>query len=170
MAFDPYYQWLGIPPDQQPPDHYQLLGLTRFEANPSVISTAADRQLILLKTIQDDEHRSLARQLIDEIAAARICLLKSESKSEYDTRLRRGELDAFRNTAAAAESFGVADDVGIVTEEQFGDAAIGTAETGITPLPLLKLSYVLPVALVILLTAVVTLWGLWGFHAAADVE
>ncbi len=40
--FDPYYTWLGIPPEQQPPDHYQLLGLRRFEDNAAVIESAAD--------------------------------------------------------------------------------------------------------------------------------
>ena len=28
--FNPYYKWLGIPIDQQPADHYRLLGLERF--------------------------------------------------------------------------------------------------------------------------------------------
>ena len=25
--FDPYYRWLGIPPEEQPPNHYALLGI-----------------------------------------------------------------------------------------------------------------------------------------------
>ena len=37
MSFDPYYQWLGIPPKDQPPDHYRLLALERFEPNLDVI-------------------------------------------------------------------------------------------------------------------------------------
>ena len=28
--FDPYRIWLGIPADQQPPSHYQLLGVVEF--------------------------------------------------------------------------------------------------------------------------------------------
>jgi len=39
--FDPYHRWLGIPPHEQPPDHYRLLGLARFEAEADVIATAA---------------------------------------------------------------------------------------------------------------------------------
>ena len=35
--FDPYHQWLGIPPKKQPPNHYTLLGLDAFESNPDVI-------------------------------------------------------------------------------------------------------------------------------------
>jgi hypothetical protein len=25
--FDPYHRWLGIPPQEQPPNHYRLLAL-----------------------------------------------------------------------------------------------------------------------------------------------
>ncbi len=40
-AFDPYHQWLGIPPHEQPPHFYRLLGLQRFESDPIVIGNAA---------------------------------------------------------------------------------------------------------------------------------
>ena len=29
-SFDPYESWLGIPPEDQPPNHYRLLGLKPF--------------------------------------------------------------------------------------------------------------------------------------------
>jgi hypothetical protein len=29
--FDPYYTWLGIPPEDQPPAHYALPGERQFE-------------------------------------------------------------------------------------------------------------------------------------------
>ena len=32
--FDPYRKWLGIPPKDQPPNHYRLLGLELFETDP----------------------------------------------------------------------------------------------------------------------------------------
>jgi hypothetical protein len=28
--FDPYHKWLGIPPPQQPPHHYRLLGIDLY--------------------------------------------------------------------------------------------------------------------------------------------
>ena len=28
--FNPYHEWLGIPPSEMPVDYYQLLGLARF--------------------------------------------------------------------------------------------------------------------------------------------
>ena len=40
MSFDPYDQWLKIPPGAGPPSHYDLLGLTPFEADPQRIHDA----------------------------------------------------------------------------------------------------------------------------------
>ncbi len=51
-TFDPYHQWLGIPPQEQPPTHYRLLGLSPFESNANVIQTAADRQMGHVKSFQ----------------------------------------------------------------------------------------------------------------------
>ena len=45
MSFDPYYKWLGIPPDEQPPNHYRLLGVRDFEADAEVIENAADQRM-----------------------------------------------------------------------------------------------------------------------------
>lgn len=88
MSFDPYHQWLGIPAEQQPPDAYQLLGIRRFEQNPTVISNAAERQLLMLKSLQNGPHGSLTQQLIHEVSAARIRLLDPQKKAEYDEQLR----------------------------------------------------------------------------------
>ena len=44
VSFDPYLNWLGIPPHEQPPNFYRLLGVVLFESNPEVIEQAADRQ------------------------------------------------------------------------------------------------------------------------------
>ena len=31
QPFDPYHQWLGISPKDQPPNHYRLLGIDVFD-------------------------------------------------------------------------------------------------------------------------------------------
>lgn len=59
-AFDPIYQWLAIPPEEQPADHYRLLGLKRFEANAEVINSAADRQMAHVRTFAAGPRRDLA--------------------------------------------------------------------------------------------------------------
>ena len=40
--FDPYHKWLGIPLDQQPANHYRLLGLRNFEHDADVIESALE--------------------------------------------------------------------------------------------------------------------------------
>lgn len=43
-GFDPYHRWLLIPPSEQPPNHYRLLGLQAFESSVEVIENVAARQ------------------------------------------------------------------------------------------------------------------------------
>jgi hypothetical protein len=87
-AFDPYYTWLGIAPDEQPPDHYRLLGIRRFEDNPDVIDNAADRQMAHLRTFATGARAAESQRLLNEVAAARVCLLDASKKSAYDGELR----------------------------------------------------------------------------------
>ena len=87
MAFDPYYEWLGIPAEDQPPDHYQLLGIKQFEDNPNVIENAADRQMAFVRTFQTGPRSAHSQNLLNEIASAKICLL-TPAKQEYDQQLR----------------------------------------------------------------------------------
>jgi len=104
-AFDPYYQWLGIPPEEQPPDHYRLLGIKLFEQNPDVIEAASDRQMGHLRTYQGGRHSDLSQKLLNEVAAAKVCLLRPQQKAAYDKELKA--LAADRTTpqpAPAGES------------------------------------------------------------------
>src|SRR5205085_574687 len=87
-AFDPYYTWLGIPPAQQPPNLYRLLGLQPFEPNWDVIENAADRQMLHLRSFQLGAHAMESQRLLNEIAAARITLLDASRKEVYDDQLR----------------------------------------------------------------------------------
>ena len=86
--FDPYYLWLGIPPQEQPPNHYRLLGVTRFEENSEVIDAAANRQASYLNTLSTGKNRQASQQLLNEVSAARRCLLSLESKAAYDQTLK----------------------------------------------------------------------------------
>ncbi|MES2793156.1 MAG: hypothetical protein V4719_26330, partial [Planctomycetota bacterium] len=87
-AFDPYHKWLGIPRHEQPPHYYRLLAIPLFEDDLQVIATAADRQMTFLRGLQTGEHAVEARELLNEIARARLCLLKPETKFQYDSRLK----------------------------------------------------------------------------------
>lgn len=86
--FDPYHVWLGIPAKEQPPNHYRLLGIEQFEDNADVIDAATNRQTHYLQTMASGPRRKECQQLLDEIAAARICLLDEVRKNKYDDGLR----------------------------------------------------------------------------------
>ena len=87
-SFDPYHKWLGIPPQEQPPDHYQLLALSPFERNPDVIDNAANVRQGYLKGFLSGEQRREAKRLLREVEAARRCLLNPARKGAYDAQLR----------------------------------------------------------------------------------
>ena len=88
IHFDPYHKWLGIPPEDQPPTHYRLLGLRPFEADADVIQSAADQRMAHVRTYQAGTHGSLSQKILNELAAARVCLLRPDRKAAYDAELR----------------------------------------------------------------------------------
>ena len=85
--FDPYLHWLGIRDPQRPPNYYRLLGIELFESDPEVISNAADRQMAHVRTFQTGKHSALSQKILNELAAAKICLLNAEKKAQYDAQL-----------------------------------------------------------------------------------
>ncbi len=87
-VFDPYYKWLGIPPKDQPADHYRLLGIEKFESDTEVISLATDQRMSFLRTFQTGEQSESSQQLLNEVTAAKLCLLDSHQKARYDATLR----------------------------------------------------------------------------------
>ena len=87
-TFDPYHRWLGIGPKDQPPNHYRLLGLEIFESDPDVIENAADRQMRHVRGFQSGERAEVSQQILNEIAAAKLCLLSSDDKLAYDKQLK----------------------------------------------------------------------------------
>ncbi len=88
-AFDPYYTWLAIPPEEQPPNHYRLLGLRPFEDNLEVIENAANQRMTYLRSFQTGKNSALSQKLLNEVAQARVALLNVEKKAAYDAWLRQ---------------------------------------------------------------------------------
>src|SRR5215831_6309591 len=88
-TFDPYYKWLGIPPEEQPPHCYRLLGLQLYEADGDVIESAASRLLTHVRSKVTGLHAQAAKKLLKEIALAQVTLLEGASKTAYDTKLRK---------------------------------------------------------------------------------
>lgn len=86
--FDPYLQWLSIRDPQRPPNHYRLLGVELFEEDPVVLTHAADRQMSYVRKFQAGKRSAESQQLLNEIAAAKVCLLQPQKKAAYDAKLK----------------------------------------------------------------------------------
>jgi WD40 repeat protein/formylglycine-generating enzyme required for sulfatase activity len=85
--FDPYHIWLGISETARPVSKYRLLAIDAFEDNRDVISAAAERQTVYLRTLQAGEHAVLVAQLLNEVSQARVTLLNADQKAAYDEEL-----------------------------------------------------------------------------------
>ena len=83
-SFDPYYQWLGISPSQQPATCYQLLGLRHGESDSSLIMAAAERNMAILEAQRGGPHDEHCDRILAEISAARDTLLDPTMRSVYD--------------------------------------------------------------------------------------
>ena len=86
--FDPYYKWLSIPPNQQPPNLYRLLGVEPFEEDREVISCAVDRQAAYVRSCKLGQRGNSCEDVLTEIFQAKVCLLDPVRKAEYDQGLR----------------------------------------------------------------------------------
>ena len=136
-SFDPYLRWLGIRDPQRPPNHYRLLGVELFEDDRDVLSHAADRQMAHVRTFQTGKHSLESQRLLNELAAATVCLLSPNKKAEYDTRLRvmnRDPIVMAVSQEVVKQSYTEAgrpdayndDDVALVASDQFSYvAAVG---------------------------------------------
>jgi hypothetical protein len=90
LRFDPYHRWLGIPAEHQPPDHYRLLGLEPLESDPEVIRDAAERQMAHVRTYQLGPHSQESQKILNELGAAKACLLDPAKKGPYDRQWSEG--------------------------------------------------------------------------------
>ena len=91
-AFDPYEKWLGIPPSEQPPNFYRLLGVELFESDRQTIDAAAKRHMRNLQAEVAGPNGPIARQLLVEISDARICLMMPDRRKAYDHGLHTDPL------------------------------------------------------------------------------
>jgi len=105
--FDPYHKWLGISPEEQPPNHYRLLGLKLYEGDADVISNACDQRMTHLKSFAAGPRAKVVEKILNRLAAARVCLLDRQSKRAYDEALRSMLARRAEAKAGASESAAV---------------------------------------------------------------
>jgi len=133
-SFDAYHKWLGIPPEDQPAHHYRLLGVEPFESDPDVIVIAADGRMAQLKHFQTGKYSKLSQALLNEIAAAKVCLLNPEKREEYDDDLRQRLEEAKKPAVKAAPAGRKPDAQAAAGESETDDEAMpGAAAPQINP-------------------------------------
>ena len=87
---NPYAEWLGLAASITRPNHYELLGLRPFEAEPQTIEVAATAQRAKLRGAEPGYRPELWRRLADEIENARQCLIDPAQRQRYEAALRQG--------------------------------------------------------------------------------
>jgi hypothetical protein len=85
--FDPYEKWLGIPVDQRPVDHYQLLDVDPDEDDLEVIQEAVDRRTAKVQR-HEEKHPELCARILKEIEQAGATLFNPAKRKRYDAELR----------------------------------------------------------------------------------
>ena len=131
-AFDPYLAWLGIRDQVRPPNHYRLLGLEVFESDADVIATAADRQMAHVRTFQSGPHAQASQRLLNELSAARLCLLKPAAKAAYDRELKARLLAAAPPAAPIVAARPVPVAQRIAAQDDSQASALAVAEDFVT--------------------------------------
>jgi WD40 repeat protein len=99
-GFDPYRKWLAIPEDNRPPTHYQLLGISPEEQDRDVIDAAVIRQSAFVRNFQSGKHAEYATKLLNEIAAAQVCLNDKAKRAQYDAELKQKQTQPSSPTLA----------------------------------------------------------------------
>ena len=117
--FDPYYKWFGIPPAEQPPNHYRLLGVDLFESDVDVIESAAEQRMTFLRSHSNGARMLIAQRLLNEVAAAKLCLSHEQRRAEYDERLRSRGVQAAAPVTQDNGGLGISLDVSSTSKSDY---------------------------------------------------
>jgi hypothetical protein len=125
-AFDPYREWLEIEATNRPLSHYQLLGIELHCDNPDDITAAADQRMNQVRSQRPGEHAVFWGQLLDELSAAKTCLLDPNAREAYNAQLRL--------QPAASQNVGDGPKMDAVsTQERLFPPGFGPPETSAAP-------------------------------------
>ena len=89
MSIDVYKQWLGIPEEFRPPNHYQLLRLVDFEDDPEKIRAHYKKLNGVVRKYATGDYMLQSQDLLNELAKAMLCLTDPGRKRDYDESLGR---------------------------------------------------------------------------------
>jgi hypothetical protein len=101
MGHELICNWLGLQPDEWPPDHYRLLGLTPGEGDPALIEQRVHQRLDTVRCYQM-LHPEQATEAMNRLAQAFVCLTESNTKRLYDASLLGAAAAEMASSPAAA--------------------------------------------------------------------
>lgn len=82
-----YQEWLQIPEERLPPNHYALLGLDDYIDDVDAIEQAAKDRNAYLHQLAAGPQRKIVQEMLGKIAIARRTLINAEAKAAYDQSL-----------------------------------------------------------------------------------
>src|SRR5262245_14703378 len=124
--FDPYHKWLGIPKDQRPPTHYQLLGIAFGETDVEVIDEAAVRQTTHVRAYQIGPRAQECTKLLNEIAQAKTTLINPAKRKAYDEHLANSKASQITAQLPMASAVVAAPDTSAFSFDDPGERPIAT--------------------------------------------
>jgi len=123
-----YREWLNIQTPDRPPDHYALVGVTRFEDDRNVIQTNYRQRSTLVRRYATGKYSKESQDLLDELARSMLTLTDPARKSEYDRKLGRKTKKPPLEKRPMGQ---ILLDEGIITAEQLENAQGLADELGI---------------------------------------
>jgi hypothetical protein len=91
-GFNPYREWLGL--GTSSPNYYELLGLPLHESDAAKTAAAADRAITRVRSFRPGPQAREWASLLDEIRAAKECLLDVDCRVRYEAeQVRAAEAD-----------------------------------------------------------------------------
>ena len=100
--FNPYHTWLGLDRSVTQPNYYQLLGIDQHERDSQKIAAAAERVMIRVRGFRPGSRSAQWAHLLDEINAARACLMDPARRAQYDRQLATSGATAARSFSRPA--------------------------------------------------------------------
>ncbi len=91
--FDPYEDWLRIPPDRRPPSYYDLVGVPQDETDRRRIDDAAMERMEQVRARALGQHGEQVTRILNELSQALDCLVHPGRKKAYDEQRLRAAVD-----------------------------------------------------------------------------
>lgn len=101
-VFNPYYAFLGLDEEVTSPGFYQILRLRETECDAAKINAAADKATARARACRPGANAVEWSRLLDEIQAARTCLLDPAQRAAYDQQQRATDGSAEPESAGRA--------------------------------------------------------------------